>query len=293
MPFVSTADGVKLYLEEVGSGTPIIFVHEFAGDHRSWEPQLRHFARRYRCIAFNARGYPPSDVPSDGGQYSQDHARDDIRAVLDGLSIAKAHVVGLSMGGFATLHFGLQYPERALSLVVAGCGYGAQPGKRAQFEQEVENTAETISTQGMAKAAEGYALGPTRVQFQNKDPRGWAEFAAQLAEHSSTGSSLTMLGVQRRRPSLYDLVDRMQRLAVPTLIVTGDEDEPCLEPGLLMKRSIKTSGLVVMPNSGHTINLEEPDLFNRVCDDFFHQVESGRWPTRDKRATSTTILGNR
>jgi pimeloyl-ACP methyl ester carboxylesterase len=293
MPHVIAADGVKLYIEEVGSGTPIVFVHEFAGDHRSWEPQLRHFARRYRCIAFNARGYPPSDVPSDGEKYSQNHARDDIRAVLDGLSIARAHIVGLSMGGFATLHFGLQYPDRALSLVVAGCGYGAQPGKRAQFEQEVEATAKMISTQGMAKAAESYALGPTRVQFQNKDPRGWAEFAAQLAEHSSTGSSLTMLGVQRRRPSLYDLVDRMQRLTVPTLIVTGDEDEPCLEPGLLMKRSIATSGLVVIPNSGHTINLEEPDLFNRICDDFFHQVETGRWSARDKRATAATILGNR
>jgi len=293
MPHVTAADGVKLYIEEVGSGTPIVFVHEFAGDHRSWEPQLRHFARRYRCITFNARGYPPSDVPSDGEKYSQDHARDDIRAVLDGLAIARAHIVGLSMGGFATLHFGLQYPERALSLVVAGCGYGAQPGKRAQFEQEVEATAKMISTQGMAKAAASYALGPTRVQFQNKDPRGWAEFAGLLAEHSSPGSSLTMLGVQRRRPSLYDLVERMQHLTVPTLIVTGDEDEPCLEPGLLMKRSIKSSGLVVIPNSGHTINLEEPDVFNRTCDDFFHQVEAGRWPTRDKRATTASILGDR
>lgn len=293
MAHVTAADGVKLYVEEVGSGTPIVFVHEFAGDHRSWEPQLRHFARRYRCIAFNARGYPPSDVPQDGEKYSQDSARDDIRAVLDGLAIARAHIVGLSMGGFATLHFGLQYPDRALSLVVAGCGYGAQPGKREQFQQEVERTAATIATQGMTIAAEGYALGPTRVQFQNKDPRGWAEFAFYLAEHSSAGSSLTMLGVQRRRPSLYDLVERMARLTVPTLIVTGDEDEPCLEPGLLMKRTIKTSGLVVIPNSGHTINLEEPDLFNRACDDFFHQVESGRWPMRDKRTTTTTILGNR
>jgi pimeloyl-ACP methyl ester carboxylesterase len=285
MPLMTAPDGVKLYYEEVGSGTPVVFVHEFAGDHRSWEPQLRYFARCYRCIVFNARGYPPSDVPQDREKYSQDNARDDIRAILDGLAIARAHIVGLSMGGFATLHFGLQYPERALSLVVAGCGYGAQPGKREQFQREVEGTAETIAIQGMAKAAEGYARGPTRVQFQNKDPRGWAEFAAQLAEHSATGSSLTMLGVQRRRPSLYDLVDRMQRLTVPTLIVTGDEDEACLEPGLLMKRSIRTAGLVVIPNSGHTINLEEPALFNRACGDFFHQVEAGRWPMRDQRAT--------
>jgi pimeloyl-ACP methyl ester carboxylesterase len=293
MPLVTASDGVKLYYEEAGAGAPIVFVHEFAGDHRSWEPQLRYFARRYRCIVYNARGYPPSDVPEDGEKYSQDRARDDIAAVLDGLGIAKAHVVGLSMGGFATLHFGLRYPERAVSLVVAGCGYGAEPGKRAQFHAETEQTARTIASEGMAKASVGYALGPTRVQLQNKDPRGWAEFARQLAEHSSTGSSLTMLGVQRRRPSLYDLVDRMRKLTVPTLVITGDEDEPCLEPGLLMKRTIPSAALVVLPNSGHAINLEEPDLFNRSCADFFHQVEAGRWSLRDPRATATTILGSR
>src|SRR5437016_7774203 len=177
MPHITTDDGVRLYYEETGSGTPIVFVHEFADDVRGFEPQIRYFSRRYRCVAYNARGYPPSDVPEDPERDSQDRARDDIRAVLDALGIAKAHTVGLSMGGFATLHFGLHYPARALSLVVAGCGYGAQPGKRAQFEQEVEGTARTISTEGMTKAAESYALGPTRVQFQSKDPRGWAEFA--------------------------------------------------------------------------------------------------------------------
>ena len=291
MPFVTADDGVRLYYEEAGAGAPIVFVHEFAGDHRSWEPQVRYFARRYRCVVYNARGYPPSDVPEDGARYSQDRARDDIAAVLDGLGIAKAHVVGLSMGGFATLHFGLRYPERAISLVVGGCGYGAEPGKRAQFQTEVEETARRIAGEGMAKASVGYALSPTRVQLQNKDPRGWAEFARQLAEHSSTGSSLTMLGVQRRRPSLYDLIDSMRQLTVPTLVITGDEDEPCLEPGLLMKRNIRSAQLAVMPGAGHNINIEDPELFNRLCLDFFHQVDSGRWMNRDPRSISTTILG--
>jgi pimeloyl-ACP methyl ester carboxylesterase len=71
MPELATDDGVKLHYEEAGSGSPIVFVHEFAGDARSWEPQLRHFSRRYRCIAYNARGYPPSDVPEDVERYSQ------------------------------------------------------------------------------------------------------------------------------------------------------------------------------------------------------------------------------
>src|SRR5947209_16367619 len=265
MPHLTTDDRVKLYYEETGTGTPVVFVHEFAGDARSWEPQVREFSRTYRCIVYNARGYPPSDVPPDVKFYSQERARDDIRAVLDALKIDKAHVVGLSMGGFASLHFGLGYPERARSIVVAGCGYGAAPETRQQFAEEAEASAKRIEQQSMTKAAEGYALGPTRVQFQNKDPRGWREFADQLAEHSSRGSALTLRGVQARRPSLYELTDEMTKLEVPTLIMTGDEDWACLEPAILMKKSIATSGFVVIPNSGHTINLEEPDLFNRLC----------------------------
>jgi pimeloyl-ACP methyl ester carboxylesterase len=289
MPHLTTDDNVKLYYEEIGSGIPVVFVHEFAGDYRSWESQLRYFARGYRCIAYNARGYPPSEVP-DGEHYSQDRARDDIRAVLDALKIDHAHIVGLSMGGFAALHFGFTYPQRARSLVVAGCGYGAALNQRQQFAEEAESAARNFEA-GMAKAAEAYALGPTRVQFQNKDPRGWREFVDQLAEHSSEGSARTMRGVQKRRPSLFDLVDKMKTIAVPTLVMTGDEDWPCLEPALLMKRTIPTAALVVMPNAGHTINLEEPAAFNQHLAEFFRAVDAGAWPKRDPRAMKQAILG--
>jgi pimeloyl-ACP methyl ester carboxylesterase len=291
MPHLTADDGIQLYYEETGTGTPIVFVHEFAGDYRSYEPQIRYFCRRYRCIAYNARGFPPSDVPADGEKYSQDRARDDIRAVLDALKIDKAHIVGLSMGGFATLHFGFTYPDRARSLVVAGCGYGASPDKRQQFVEETEASARRFETLGMAKAGEAYALGPTRVQYQNKDPRGWAEFNAQLAGHSTEGSTLTIRGVQKRRPSLYDLIDKMKTITAPTLVMTGDEDWPCLEPGILMKRTIPTAALVVMPNAGHAINLEEPAAFNQHLADFFHAVDVGAWPSRDPRAMATSILG--
>jgi pimeloyl-ACP methyl ester carboxylesterase len=291
MPHLTSDDGIKLYYEETGNGIPIVFVHEFAGDYQSYELQMRYFGQRYRCIAYNARGYPPSDVPANGEMFSQARARDDILAVLDGLKIDKAHIVGLSMGGFAALHFGFSYPERARSLVVAGCGYGAAPDKRAQFAAEAEAAAAHFEQQTMAKAAEGYALGPTRVQFQNKDPRGWREFADQLAEHSTEGSAKTMRGVQSRRPSLFDLVDQMKALTVPTLVMTGDEDWPCLEPALLMKRMIQTAALVVMPNAGHTINLEDPCAFNQHLSEFFHTVDVGAWRQRDARANISAILG--
>jgi pimeloyl-ACP methyl ester carboxylesterase len=291
MPHLTTDDGVKLYYEETGRGVPIVFVHEFAGDCRSWEQQVRYFARYYRCITFNARGYPPSDVPSDGEKYSQARARDDIRSVLDALALDKAHIVGLSMGGFATLHFGFTYPDRARSLVIAGCGYGAEPDKRTQFAAEAEASAKAFEELTMAKAALGYATGPTRVQHQNRDPRGWKEFADQLAEHSTEGAALTMRGVQKRRPSLYDLVDEMATITVPTLIMTGDEDWPCLEPGILMKKCIATAALAVMPNAGHNINLEDPAAFNRHIQELFLAADAGTWPLRDPRAMAGSILG--
>jgi pimeloyl-ACP methyl ester carboxylesterase len=291
MPHLTTDDGVKLFYQETGAGVPIVFVHEFAGDVRSWEAQLRHFGRHYRCIAYNARGYPPSDVPAEVERYSQARARDDIRAVLDALDIGKAHIVGLSMGGFATTHFGFTYPDRARSLVIAGCGYGASPGTRAQFTAEAAASAARFEQQGMAEAAEAYALGPSRVQHQNKDPRGWREFTDQLAEHSATGAAMTLRGVQSRRPSLFDLVEEMKKITAPTLIMTGDEDWACLEPGILMKKTIPTAALVVLPNAGHAINLEEPDAFNRHIDAFLQAVELGKWPTRDPRAMASSILG--
>ncbi|BBK41506.1 hydrolase [Allostella vacuolata] len=291
MAFATTDDGVRLYYEEAGSGSPVVFVHEFAGDLRSWEPQLRHFAKRHRCIAYNARGFVPSDVPEQPSSYSQARAADDIAAILDHLRLDKAHIVGLSMGGFATLHFGLRHQERAVSLCIGGCGYGAEPGQKERFRAEADVISAFILKDGMQAFAEKYAYGPSRVQFENKDPRGFAEFKQILSEHSALGSANTQIGVQKERPSLYELVEEMKRITVPVLLLSGDEDWPCLQPGLLMKQTIPNSALAIIPNAGHAINLEEPDSYNRLVGDFLAQVEAGRWPNRDPRAISGSITG--
>jgi pimeloyl-ACP methyl ester carboxylesterase len=175
--------------------------------------------------------------------------------------------------------------------VIGGCGYGSQPGEEERFRAESEATAKLFETQGSAGAAAKYGVGPTRVQFQNKDPRGFQEFMGYLAEHSAKGSALTLRGVQMRRPLLYRLIDQMRRITMPTLVMTGDEDEPCLDAALLLKRSIPTSGLVVFPRSGHLINLEEPELYNRAVADFLAAVELGRWKARDPRSVVGALLG--
>jgi pimeloyl-ACP methyl ester carboxylesterase len=291
MGYATSGDGVRLWFEETGSGPPVLFIHEFAGDGRSWEPQVRALARRHRCITYDARGYPRSDVPEEPERYSQERAVADAVAVLDHLGIGRAHVVGLSMGGFCTLHLGLRHPERALSLTVAGCGYGAQPDRREAWQAETEARARSFETDGAAATAERYMVGPSRVQFQRKDPRGWEESKRWLAEHPAVGAALTLRGVQMRRPSLYDLTAELRRLAVPVLLVIGDEDEGCLEPNLMLKRTIPTAALAVLPRTGHACNLEEPALFNRLVLDFVAAVEAGRWEPRDPRSLGASLTG--
>jgi pimeloyl-ACP methyl ester carboxylesterase len=291
MPAIVTDDGVTLHVEETGEGEPLLFIHEFAGDHRSWEPQVRFFSGSFRCVTYAARGYPPSDVPTDPAAYSQTRAIADAVAVLDGLSIARAHVVGLSMGGFTALHLAMAHADRVSSAVVAGVGYGAEPDRADAFRAESMLTGAAFAAEGAAKVAERYALGPARVQFQNKNPRGWAEFAAALAAHSSLGSALTMRGVQAARPSLYALTGELARVRTPVLVLVGDEDEGCLEPAMMLKRTIPTAALVVLPNTGHTANLEEPDVFNHVVDRFLAAVDRGAWHPRDPRSVSASTIG--
>lgn len=290
MPFAMTDDGVKLYFEETGAGAPIVFVHEFAADHRSWEMQMRHFGQRYRCITYSARGYPPSDVPEKPTSYSQNRATDDILAVMDHLGIDKAHVVGLSMGGFASLHAALRHPHRVLSVVAAGAGYGAEKAHEDYFKGVSEQVARNFQERGAKDFAPVYAEGASRVQFQNKDPRGWQLFADRLGQHDALGAANTMRGVQMRRPSLYDLEADFAKLDVPVLVMTGDEDDHCIQPGLFLKRTIPRSGLAVLPKTGHTLNLEEPELFNRLVAEFIGQVEAGQWGPRDPRANPAQIM---
>ena len=284
MPYATTNDKVRLYYEEAGSGTPILFIHEFAGDYRNWELQVRFFSRRHRCITYSARGYKPSDVPADPKAYSSKHWASDAVAVLDHLKIDKAHIVGLSMGGYTAVVIGLMYPQRALSLTAAGAGSGSERKEIEGFRKNALEVAGVFETKGSAEVARTYGMGQARIPFLLKDPRGFDEFTAMFAEHDAKGSANTMRGFQAERPSLYDFEAQMAGIDVPTLIVVGDEDEPCLEPSFLMKHWIPTSGLVVFPKTGHVCNQEEPALFNDAVADFIARVEAGRWPARDPRS---------
>jgi pimeloyl-ACP methyl ester carboxylesterase len=279
MPLITSTDGTRLYYEEAGIGTPVVFVHEFAGDYRTWEPQMRYFARSHRCVTYSARGYPPSDVPSDPARYGQDIVRGDVIAIMDALGIDKAHVVGHSMGAYTALHVGLRHPQRCISVTAAGCGWGsvADPVQRQAMRKVAAETAQMFTDKGIAEAAAIYADNATRGTQKHKDPRGFAEFTRMMAEHSAQGHALTMAMLQAERPTLWDLETDLKRFSVPLLVIVGDEDESCLDGSVFLKRTAPTAALLVIPRCGHTITSEEPAAFNAALAELFAAAESGRW----------------
>jgi 3-oxoadipate enol-lactonase len=284
MPRALTKDDVRLYFEEAGSGTPILFLHEFAADHTNWEPQMRYFSRGHRCIAYSARGYAPSDVPASADAYTYKHFYADALAVLDHLNIAKAHFVGLSMGSYSSLQVSLNAPERMLSMTLAGVGSGSSLEHLDTFRKTCRETAEQFEKIGSAEVAKVTRGAPGRIPFLVKDPRGHADFYAALARHDSKGSANTMRAFQAGRPSIYTQADEIRNAATPALIICGDEDDACIEPSLFLKKHLPASGLTFFPKSGHVLNLEEPALFNETVERFIALVEANRWGMRDPRS---------
>lgn len=274
----ASVNGVDLFYEDTGEGPSVVFCHEFAGDYRSWDPQVRAFGRSYRCVTFSYRGFPPSSVPDRAEDYSQDHLIEDLRALVDYLGIQQAHFVGFSMGGGVVLNFAIRYPSLCRSVAIVGAGSGTT--NRERFESDIERTVALLRDRGIQEFAQVYSEGPTRQPFKRKDRHGWEAFRRQLGEHSALGQAWTMEGVMLKRPTIFALEDRLHHLDVPALIAIGDEDEPCIEPAVFMKRHLPSAGLAVFPQSGHAINLEEPALFNAALLEFFRLVETGRWARR-------------
>jgi pimeloyl-ACP methyl ester carboxylesterase len=286
MPHIKTSDGVSLYYEETGSGSALIFLHEFGGHYLSWEPQVRYFSRRYRCITYAARGWPPSDVPDDVAMYSQARAADDCADLMKALGIGKAHLCGLSMGATAGLEFAIRHPRKATALVIAAGGGGGatDPEAKKRFKEECEAFAQRIEKEGMPAMAELYCTSSARNTYRYKDPRGWAEFKQQFADGSATGHAMTMRGVQGSRVPFLERTEELKKIAEPMLVVIGDEDDSTHGLAVHLKQHVARSGVLELPKCGHTMNLEEPAAFNTAVQDFLHAVENDRWPAREQKS---------
>jgi len=274
MPMASV-NGVGLYWEETGQGAPLVWIHEYGGDLRSWEPQVRYFSRRYRVVTYNHRGYPPSTVPRAARNYSQDLLVEDLHQLLTHLGLGPVHLGGCSMGANVARDFAIAHEEMTRSLILVGAGAGSV--NREQFLQAQETSAAGLEREGIATLIRNFESLPTRASFKEKDPRGFAEFLRQAGEHDAQACAHLAREVMAKRKTIFELEAELKALRVPTLIMAGDRDAPCVEPSLVMHGWIPHAGLVIFPACGHTPNIEEPGLFNLHVAEFLAAVERGRW----------------
>lgn len=274
MPKVKVSD-VELYYEETGSGFPVIFCHEFAGDYRSWEQQVRHFARRYRVITYNYRGYAPSDVPADPAAYSQEILISDMRELMKKLSIEQAHIIGIATGGNVALNFAIAHPDVTKSAIVAGAGAGTSG--REKWLAAGRDMADSIAKMGAAAIVKSIEGAPQRQALRTKDPRAWDEFIGVIRDLSPVGAEMSMRNVLLARKPVTDLAEGIAGLKMPVLVMVGDQDTPAFEASLFVHRHARHAGLAVFPFTGHTLPIEEPELFNNLADAFLAAVDNGRW----------------
>lgn len=275
MPHAKAADGVSLYYETKGEGTPIVFVHELAGTCRSFDLQVSALEDRFRCIVFNARGYPPSDVPSAVKSYAQDIAAADIGAVLDAVGAADAHVMGVSMGAAAALQFALEHPSRVRSTILCSIGSGSD-AEPDEYFAAMEAMAARIEQNGLRQIRDDFTTAPTRLKVKEKNPAAFAKFLEELAGFSVPGLVNTIRGVQKRRPPLYAHKDRIAAMTIPTLVIQGGDDQRCEKPSRFLKETLTGARLEILPDTGHGLNIEEPDSVNRMVAAFIDEVEGRR-----------------
>ncbi len=275
MPLATASDGVKLYYDVQGGGAPIVFVHELAGTLHSFDPQIAALKPRFQCIAFNARGYPPSEVPPGVESYSQDIAASDIGAVLDAAGVRDAHVMGVSMGSAAALQFALAQPSRVRSAILCSIGSGSD-AKPEEYVATMEAMAARVEKNGIAQIRENFTTAPARLKLKEKNPAAFEKFLQEIAQFSVLGLTNTMRGVQKRRPPLYAHQERIAAMKIPTLVVLGGDDPGCDKPSHFLKEVLPGARLEILPHTGHGVNLEEPVLVNRMVEDFITEVEARR-----------------
>lgn len=285
MPTVRV-DDVDLFYETCGSGVPLVFCHEYATDRRAWEPQVRHFARRYRVVTFNYRGYPPSTVPRDDAAYAHDRLVSDLAGLFAALDIGRAHVVGLATGGNLALNFAIHHPQSVIGLVVAGAGAGTSD--REAWLAGARALADDIVADGSAAAVRSISQAPQRTIYRDKDPRGWQEFVGRIGELDPLGAEKLMRIALTGRAPVTALQDAIARLPMPVLVMVGDQDAPAQASSRFIRDHAPHAGLAVLPMCGHTLNSEEPMLFNQLVQDFLAAVDAGRWGRWRAPAGATT-----
>ncbi|MBE1281739.1 MAG: alpha/beta fold hydrolase [Rhodobacteraceae bacterium] len=266
-----TSDGLSLFFEEAGSGTPIVFVHEFGGDYRSWHLQVSALAPEFRCITYSARGFHPSAIPQDRSQYGQTYSTADLLALIDHLGLDMVHVVGTSMGSFTSLNFALTHPDRVASVTLVGNSSGPRDEtERSRYRKDwIGHERLLREERGGDGAVAVLEEDPAYQSFQKNDPENWSIYAANLRGQSAQGAIHVLSTVHWNRRSLFDDVERLRAFDKPVMLVTGGDDYYLVgETNAFLNDTLPDVRWHRFPATGHLVNIEQADQFNRLLAGF-------------------------
>ena len=269
MPKARVRD-VNLYYELAGSGPPLVLVHGFACGIRSWDPQVRVLARSHRVLTYDVRGHGISDAPRDAAAYSQPISVEDLRGLLDHLRIKRAVIGGLSMGGNIALNFALAHPRMVSGLVIADTGSGSDSA--ADWAATIHTLADTAERGGIEAFADATMALSLFARYVAQGPDAERFIRTCVLSHRAHGIAHTAREVLGKRPSIYALEPGLRALRVPTLLIVGEHDEPCVKVHDFMARTIPRAKAITIPGVGHLSNLEAPAAFNAAVRRFLAKI---------------------
>ena len=275
MPTLQTEDGISLYYEDTGSGNPILFIHEFGGDYRSWAHQVPVFSQAYRCITYSARGFLPSSVPDDRSQYGQVQATTDVLAVINHLDLTKVHLVGTSMGSFTCLDFSLKHPEHVLSVTLVGNSSGPRDeDERKEYRRVwIGEEVRLREAQGNNGAVAVLEKDPAYQSLQQNEPAAWFTYAENLRQQSVEGAIHILSTLHWNRHSLFDLEPKLRSFDKPVLLITGDDDHYLVaETNAYLNRVLPNSVWHNFEGTGHLVNIEKSAEFNGLLKNFIASI---------------------
>ncbi len=270
---LAKANGISLYYEDVGRGRPLIWAHGFACGLRMWDPQVAALADRNRVITYDVRGHGASDVPEAPDAYSQPIVVEDLRDFLRHLGISRAVVGGLSMGGNIALNFALAFPDMVDGLIV--CDTGAGSDNTEEWIANCEAWARLLEREGIEAFADVMLAHPLLARYAAQGPEAVRQMRSLVTTHRARGLAHTLSGVLARRPTIYSLEPKLRQLRIPTLLIVGELDEPCVKVHRFMGDAIAGSEQIVIKGVGHMTNLEDPATFNAVVTQFLLRVYRG------------------
>jgi pimeloyl-ACP methyl ester carboxylesterase len=246
---VLNSDGVEIYYETHGEGPTILLSHGFSATSMMWQGQIDALSQNHRLVTWDMRGHGRSASPEDPALYSQAHTVADMTAILDHLNVDKAIIGGLSLGGYMSLAFHAEHPERvsALLIIDTGPGYNSDKGRDA-WNRTAMATAKGLEQNGLAA-------------LTNRS----GEMAAEQ-HRSAEGLALAARGMLTQNDA--GVISSLTEIQVPSLVLVGEQDEPFLKATDYMAAKIPNATKVVIPDAGHAANIDQPGRFNAAVKDF-------------------------